>query len=84
MALLQAYNCIHRLRSIMPDPHFMKELMLFEQSTIGTNSFEFMIDEYNIDYIMSRLGIDRSSYKTIKTLYNNNNKDCKVTEKLLI
>jgi protein-tyrosine phosphatase len=80
LSLFEAYNYVRKLRNIMPNPHFMSELMIFEQTLMHTNSFEFLFDEYSIKYIMVSLGQYSVSYDDVSEHYLKNGKNYELTK----
>lgn len=71
MPLKTAYQFVRDHRSILPNPHFMRQLMSYEQTVLHSNSCVSCIDEYVIYYIICALNID-NIYKDVvtKTYYD--------------
>lgn len=79
MKLLHAYHFVLQKRKIMPNPHFMKQLMSFENRVLqngSVSSFANFIDNYNVKYMLCYLGLSFSQFDYIKDLYIYWNKDC--------
>lgn len=82
MPLLHAYNHVRRRRNIMPNPCFMGQLMDFERSVLGidTSTFDHMIDDYTVKYLVISLEIDQEHTDQVKNVYLANNKDYELTK----
>ena len=62
MPLLEAVRYLRSKRTILPNPHFMRELMKLEANVLGTYSFDNIIDDYVVKYIICYFEYDKNTF----------------------
>lgn len=81
MSLYSAYDFVNQRRPVKPNPHFMKQLMRFEEEILSTNSYEEYIDDYSVKYIMDCLHVRQNMFDIVKETYIKNDRDILKTVK---
>jgi hypothetical protein len=75
MSVCGALAFIRLNRSILPNPHFMYDLMNLESQLWGTSSFTNQIDDYICDYILCYVRLPEYLYFDVKSKYLSLDKD---------
>jgi len=79
MNLKDAFTYVVQKRCVRPNPHFMSQLMEYERRYMGTNSFNSIIDDYTVDYMIDCLGISQFMFDAVKMMYSRNDKNMLLT-----
>jgi hypothetical protein len=60
---------------IKPNPTFVKDLMRLEYEILETESFQFIYDEYAIDYILCYTNLEMKEIRHVREIYYYCNRD---------
>lgn len=75
MNLMDAYTFVKGKRNIMPNPHFMKQLMKYEKEELTTTSYKEYIDDYVTSFLIDSLRIEPEMFNSVKTIYVKNDRN---------
>jgi len=73
--LCEAFSYVMDKRQIKPNPMFIRDLMRYEEDLYDTRSFQFIYDEYTVDYIVNASGIRDKCIKYIRAKYREMDRD---------